>query len=171
MGRKKVRNLSRLARIALFHSCQISGYHLDLLPKDDKGAPVPVNGVYWSLSHKSDVVGAVAAPLPVGLDLEIIRPVNPLMMAKVADDREWDLLGEESLKNFFRLWTAKEATLKAVGRGIAGLAACKVAGIVDDGQMVLDVDGRCWTVDHYWFDDHVAALTVYDFQVNWSKVD
>jgi 4'-phosphopantetheinyl transferase len=167
-GRDKVRALSRLARLALTRSCAQSGLDLGSLPKDEKGAPLPVGGVHWSVTHKSAVVGGVAAPLPVGMDLETIRPVSDALLAKVADDEEWALCRGDRQKQFFRLWTAKEAVLKAVGEGIAALSRCRVAGIADDTRMTLVYDGQRWPVAHVWFGSHVAALTAQHFEVAWT---
>lgn len=169
-GREKVQTLSRLARLALTRSCAVSGLCLDRFPKDEKGVPQPVDGVYWSLSHKSDIVGGVAAPLPVGLDLETIRPVSDALLAKVAADDEWRLTWGERQKDFFRFWTAKEAVLKAVGKGFAGLSRCKVKEIADDTRMVLTYDGTPWPVAHFWFDGHVAALTCQHLAVSWTRI-
>jgi 4'-phosphopantetheinyl transferase len=143
---------------------------LETQPKDGKGVPLPVKGVHWSLTHKCDAVGAIAAPLPVGIDLEILRPVNPALFAKVADDKEWGLIGKRRLNHFFRLWTAKEAILKAVGRGISGLSHCKVVRVDDPTHMQLVYHGTQWTVEHFWFEGHVAALTAYDFYIRWNEV-
>lgn len=167
-GRDKVRTLSRLARSALMKSCEKSGLSLDRFPKSDKGVPLPVGGVHWSLAHKSDIVGGVAAPLPVGIDLETIRPVSDALLEKVAGADEWQLAGGERQKNFFRFWTAKEAVLKAVGRGLAGLSCCRAIEIHDDTRMTLTYNGVCWPVVHLWFDGHVAALTPHHFAVSWT---
>ena len=167
-GREKVVRLSQLARLALRRSCRISGLRLDTLPKDADGVPLPVDGVYWSLSHKSEVVGGVAAPMPVGIDLETLRPINAALMDRVADADEWHLVGDEqNEKTFFRFWTAKEAVLKAVGKGFAGLSRCRIAEVVDATRMVLTFDDRPWTVVHFWFDNHVAAITAHQFSVDW----
>jgi 4'-phosphopantetheinyl transferase len=167
-GRDKVVRLSQLARLALQRSCRISGLRLDTLPKDENGVPLPVDGVHWSLSHKSEVVGGVAAPLPVGFDLETLRPVNTALMDRVADAEEWRLVdGERQEKTFFRFWTAKEAVLKAEGKGFAGISRCRIAEIVDATRMVLTFDERPWPVTHFWFDEHVAAITSHHFTVDW----
>ena len=100
-GREKVRFLSRHARTALRISCEKSGLMLETLPKDDKGVPLPVDGVYWSLSHKAAVAGGVAASRPIGLDLETLRPVNDGLLAKVADNAEWCLAQGRKEKTFF----------------------------------------------------------------------
>ena len=168
-GRKKVQALSRLARLALMESCAKSGLDLETLPKDEKGVPLPVDGVYWSLTHKSDVVGGVGARLPVGMDLETIRPVNEGLFAKVARENEWQLANEmDRQAAFFRFWTAKEAVLKAVGQGIAGLSRCRIQAIVDDTRMALTYDHAHWTVEHFYFGGHVAAVTHHHFVVSWT---
>jgi 4'-phosphopantetheinyl transferase len=167
-GREKVNALSRLARSALMTSCEKSGLYLEAFPKNEKGVPLPVGGVHWSLTHKSDMVGGVASRLPVGMDLETIRPVNDALLAKVADDCEWQLADGDRQRVFFRFWTAKEAVLKAVGKGMAGLSRCRVVAIVDDTHMTLTYDETCWPVAHLWFDGHVAALTPHYLDVSWT---
>jgi 4'-phosphopantetheinyl transferase len=168
-GRDKVKALSRLARSALMKSCEKSGLHLGRFPKNQKGVPLPVGGVHWSLTHKSDMVGGVAAALPVGMDLETIRPVSEALLAKVANEDEWKLVGGNRRNNFFRFWTAKEAVLKAVGKGMVGLSNCRVAAVVDDTHMLLTYHESRWPVVHFWFDDHVAALTARHFSVSWTR--
>jgi 4'-phosphopantetheinyl transferase len=169
-GPDKVKTLSRLARLALRQSCAKSGLRLTGFPKDEKGVPLPVGGVHWSLTHKSDVVGGVAAPLPVGMDLETIRPVSDALLAKVANADEWRLVGGDCEQSFFRFWTAKEAVLKAVGKGIARLSHCRVVEIVDDTRMMLVYAKTRWPVVHFWFDGHVAALTPHHLQVAWTRI-
>lgn len=166
-GRPKVKALSRLARSALMKSCEKSGLYLSGFPKSETGVPLSVDGVHWSLTHKSAMVGGVASLSPVGLDLETIRPVNDALLAKVADEDEWRMADGDRQINFFRFWTAKEAVLKAVGTGIAGLSRCRVVEIVDHTRMTLAYRDTSWPVAHVWFDGHVAAVTPYDLTVSW----
>ncbi len=166
--RERVRALSRHARRAVAHSCDISGLRLDRFPKDADGVPLPVNGVYWSLSHKPSVVGGIAATVPVGIDLETVRPMRAGVMARTAEPAEWGLAGGRSLQAFFRFWTAKEAVLKAVGVGFAGMSRCRVVEITDDTHMRLTYDAQSWPVQHCWFGGHVAAVTARAFTVSWT---
>jgi 4'-phosphopantetheinyl transferase len=75
-GKERVAHLSALARRALSLSANKSGVSLDRLDKDEGGAPLPFEGVYWSVSHKETFVAGVAAPAPVGIDIERIRPCS-----------------------------------------------------------------------------------------------
>jgi 4'-phosphopantetheinyl transferase len=167
-GREKVRVLSHLARIALKQSCRKSGFHLARFPKNAQGVPLPLNGIHWSLSHKSAVVGAVAAPFAVGIDLETIRPVSDGLLARVAGEDEWKLARQDRQMTFFRFWTAKEAVLKAVGKGIAGLPRCRVVEIADDTHMALTYEDIKWQVVHFLLGGHVAAVTPCHFDVSWT---
>ncbi|PID40194.1 MAG: hypothetical protein CR984_04485 [Proteobacteria bacterium] len=167
-GREKVRFLSRHARAALRRSCQQIGVTLEALPKDDQGVPLPVNGVYWSLSHKSAIVGGVASRKPIGLDLETIRPVRDGLLDKVADETEWRLAGAKDERTFFRFWTAKESVLKAVGKGMAGLSYCRILAVMDDNHMILTYGNVQWPVAHCWFGNHVAAIASHHFLIDWS---
>jgi len=167
-GRQKVRSLSRYARAALKLSCEKSGLVLHALPKDAKGVPLPEGGVYWSLSHKTAIAGGVASPQPVGLDLETVRPVSRALLSKVADETEWRLADGKTERAFFRFWTAKEAVLKAVGKGMSGLSRCKVVNLFDEARMTLTYENTRWPVAHIWFDGHVAALASRQFDIAWT---
>jgi len=160
--------LSAFARKALGLSAKQSGLVLGPLEKDADGAPVPAAGIHWSISHKSTYVGGVVAPRPVGLDIERITACSAGLMKKVADAAEWDLSSDPSPKLFFRYWTAKEAVLKATGRGLRDLSRCRITAVIDDHHLRLAYSGKTWTVAHHYFDDHLASLTDPPGPVCWT---
>jgi len=162
--------LSRLARKALQMSADRSGLVLRRLEKGDNFAPVPENGVYWSLTHKSGWVGAVAAQQPVGIDLERIKPVRRRLFAKVAPQEDWDLLRGADENTFFRLWTAKEAVVKAEGVGWAGFSRCRVAAPETGGRLELVYQKRRYPIAFKCFDGHIAAITSRPERVQWQIV-
>lgn len=167
-GREKVRNLSQLARRALHHSADFGELLIDVLEKNESGAPLPSHGVHWSLTHKNTWVAAVAAPFAVGIDLETIRDVDTRLFQRVADETEWAVYGEPGRERFFYLWTAKEAVLKAVGRGIAGLEQCKFDTVVDHDTLRMRYEGTAWTVTHHWIGrDHLLAVTGKPETIEW----
>ena len=78
--------------------------------------------LHFSLSTSEDqLVIATCETGPVGVDVECMKPIDvPLMLPMVrheTDDVILDLDKAERLKAFFRLWTGKEAILKAIGTG------------------------------------------------------
>jgi 4'-phosphopantetheinyl transferase len=171
-GREKVAALRRSARAALAHSADLSKVTLGALEKDARGAPLPSNGVYWSLTHKERFVAAVTAPHPIGIDIEQLKPVNPALQQRLASEAEWALAPEITQALFFRYWTAKEAVLKAVGLGFAALSHCRIQAIVDTQQLVVAFKDSKWTVAQYWgTKDHVVAVTADHVDIQWHPID
>lgn len=98
--------------------------------------PATTNALHFSLSHSRKQIAIVVAEVPCGVDLEHPRGIDTLRIAtryfaaaEVAWLRE---LGEaERQRDFFRLWTLKEAAVKALGQGLAdnlGRLAFSLAG-------------------------------------------
>jgi 4'-phosphopantetheinyl transferase len=171
-GREKVAALGRYARQALTHSARLSGVQLGPLEKDDHGAPLPSNGIHWSLTHKERYVAAVSAPHSVGIDIERMRPVRQGMHQRLADDKEWALAPEITERLFFRFWTAKEAVLKAVGQGLTGLSRCRVEGIVDADHLILSFEDSKWTVAHFWgTKEHSVTITAHGHPIQWHLME
>jgi 4'-phosphopantetheinyl transferase len=135
-GEERVSRLSGLAREALQLSAGKSGIALGELLKDEDDVPIPFDGNYWSVSHKPRCVAAVVGKGKVGIDVEEIRPRTEDIFRLVASDGEWDLGGDRSWDTFFRIWTAKEAVLKAAGIGIGGLKKCRVVSLPDGPSMM-----------------------------------
>jgi len=167
--RDRVIYLSRHARRALKISAAESGVQIGELVKDDTGAPRPCGGIHWSISHKTRYVCGVAAPWPIGVDVERVRHFSEGLFQKTATEREWALadLESDSIRAFFRFWTAKEAVLKATGVGIKDLLQCRVDRIDDDTHLEIRYAGRNWLIEHFFFDDHVAAIVKRSFQIEW----
>jgi len=165
-GPQKVDRLSLLAREALMVSAEKSGVRLKELRQDKNGVPCPVDGIYWSLSHKSKYVAAVVSKNRVGIDIEEMKPRTESVFAYVAGDQEWEL-ADRSWDAFFRYWTAKEAALKVVGIGIAGLKTCRVASVPDENHIVLDYKGQLFLIEHLRYDNHIVSVVKDDNQIEW----
>lgn len=165
--RERVKALSRQARKALHLCARKTDIVVGELLKDDKGAPLPFDGNYWSLTHTLTFVGAVICTQATGIDVEAVKDVSKGVMRKTATEAEWRLTDEDPAVMFFRYWTAKEAVLKAVGIGIAGLSQCLVTAVPDDSHLRLKYEGRTYLVEHFFFDGHVASVVKDGFKVEW----
>jgi 4'-phosphopantetheinyl transferase len=165
-GKDKVDHLSQSAREALKLSAEKSGVTLGKLLKDEKGAPCPVNGNYWALSHKPEYVAAVVSKDKVGIDIEEIKPRDELLFARVATDKEWELK-EKSWDTLFRYWTAKEAILKVIGIGISGLKTCHIISVPDENHIALDYNGQFFLVEQVRYKNHIVSVLKGDNRIDW----
>ncbi|MFC4535366.1 4'-phosphopantetheinyl transferase family protein [Sphaerisporangium dianthi] len=122
-----------------------------LAPRDGPGArPLDFN-----LSHSGDVAlialwrgaGRVGVDVEHGSALVDYAAVARSMFPAVEADRVAAARGEDRADRFLRLWTAKEAYLKALGVGIARLRDV----VVRPGTVRLGADprstGRLWPLD------------------------
>ena len=167
-GREKVTVLRRVAREALHQSARYSGVTLGPLEKAENGAPLPSNGIHWSLTHKELDVAAVTAPHPIGIDIEKDRPVSEGLYNRLADSDEWALAPEVTQSLFYRYWTAKEAVLKAVGKGLTGLTHCGIVEILDDDRLELRYEQSIWRVTQLrTVENHLVAVTTDDVNIEW----
>lgn len=62
--------------------------------------------IHFNLSHSRGAAVCALSGAPVGVDVELLRPAPRRLAAGMTDEA------------FFRLWTAKEATVKLRGQGI-----------------------------------------------------
>ena len=160
--------LRSAAEEALAHSAACSQVALGPLVRQENGAPVPCNGLYWSLSYTQDYVAAVNAPYPVGIDMEKIAPVSNSLMQQIASEGEWALAPERTPALFYRYWTAKEAVLKAVGMGLAGLPNCRVQEIIDDTHLVMRYCSEQWQVSSLLeIYGYISSVTTRFFDPSW----
>jgi len=167
MGREKVSFLSRHARRALEISAQKRKIQLGDLEKNENGAPLPFNGNYWSVTHKTEYVGGVIARARIGIDLEKIRPVKEALYRKTARESEWGLSATDKMALFFRFWTSKESVLKASGTGIRDLLKCRIKRIIDDRHLVVNYKEYNWDVEHLYFNGHIASVVKNNVDVKW----
>lgn len=102
-----------LLRLALSRELGIRALPEVLREPDGKPFFPALPALHFNLSHSRG--GAVCAlhSLPVGIDIEKLRPAPRRLAQGMADEP------------FFRLWTAKEATVKREGKGIAALQSLR----------------------------------------------
>ena len=109
------------------------------------GASVP--GLHFNLSHARRAVAVAFASCPVGVDTERHRPCNRDRIAAGlfhARERRWIEGCVDREVAFFRLWTLKEALVKASGRGLTrAMAEVAWEGLEGD-RCEARWDGRRW---------------------------
>ncbi len=149
----------RFARKALLKCAEMCGAPRDGWKQNEARVPIPNGPFHWSISHKRTCAAAVIADSPVGIDIERIAPRKTDLFDEIASANEWDMFGERNWSAFFRIWTAKEATLKANGVGIGRLSDCRVVRYSAPGDALTTFNGKEWQIEFFEWMDHVSAVT------------
>ena len=88
---------------------------------DELGKPtVTTEGTYVSVSHSGAWAVCIAADVPVGVDVEVIRSTQEKFMRRVCSEAEMACIrpGDSGdCRRFWEVWTAKEALFKLMGKG------------------------------------------------------
>lgn len=79
--------------------------------------------IHFNLSHADGITACFVSDAECGIDCELIREYRPNVMKRVFSDSEQKMLmsapENERDMMFFRLWTLKEAYIKAIGIGLS----------------------------------------------------
>lgn len=77
-------------------------------------------GVFFNISHSGKWTVIALSDSEVGVDVQQIRPVDLRVAARFFTDSERELIENcgDGEKLFYRIWTIKEAYLKASGEGL-----------------------------------------------------
>ncbi len=114
---------------------------------------------FFNLSHSNDFVMLAISDTPVGCDIERLHKAilshhvfHPKELARLHSLPEGDTRNRE----FLRLWTAKEAFLKAIGTGIDANAATYDFSSKNSISLA---DGSVWTIEHQTIPDSPKYLS------------
>jgi len=116
-----------------------------------------------SLAHKDELaLCKVSAEVPVGVDIERIeaRPQSFAELAFTASELEWAGTDERD-ERLMRLWTAKEATGKALGTGIGDPRRFEMIEVTGERLLIRHLDRRgpdMW-IHTMRRDDYILAWT------------
>ena len=102
---------------------------------NENGKPYLDGGPFFSISHCKEAIAVAVSDEPVGIDIESIRHADDSLIERVMNENERSLIraksqGTEADRMFTRLWTQKEAIVKAQGTGI--LSFEQLQGLLDE---------------------------------------
>jgi 4'-phosphopantetheinyl transferase len=105
----------------------------------DKSKPMIPGDIDFNISHSGDMVCCVVSnEVKVGIDIELHRPVYGATMKKfLALNKK--AADENEIKEFFSIWTKKEAIIKAANYG----------SIYNMDNIILNQAGGYYQ-DHFW---------------------
>lgn len=134
---------------------------------DDSGKPQSFN-LYFNVSHsKGMVVFALNKKHQIGVDIELVRPVEEGLKRYIANDEEFAYINSE--EKFYEIWTSKESLSKCIGTGIKGKPSNIKALPIDGVKIIDDKPYRSKSVK---IDNYVISITLNDdedYQISIQK--
>ena len=122
----------------------------------------------FCISHKSEddktIVAVGFARQKFGLDLEILKPRNFAAASEFCfNDFERELLAaaDEKALVFYKIYTIKEALIKARSLGFYALARVGLARGADGEALALDERGRAWPYKSYILEGEILISLVF----------
>lgn len=100
---------------------------------NEHGKPYWENGPYFSISHCQQGIAVALDEQPIGIDIEAIRHADADLIERTMNEEE--RVGMDDRK-FTRLWTQKEAIVKAQGVGIMSFEQLQT--ILENGEWRLE---------------------------------
>ncbi|MCR4564116.1 MAG: 4'-phosphopantetheinyl transferase superfamily protein [Clostridiales bacterium] len=123
-GKKRTVFGEMLARKMICRNCNI-GEEKIVFKTSGTGKPYTKNAdICFNISHSDELVLCALNDTPVGVDIEKVRDINPMVIKHTCNEDELEYVYEngiskrETLKRFFEIWTFKEACFKYKGTGI-----------------------------------------------------
>lgn len=150
MRSTRARNRTLAGLWLLQQGAPIAGFRapeLSTLGRDKHGRPLLADGPAFNISHSDNLIAcAIGHQLSPGLDVEHIRPIDPARFRRVFTAAEIAAATHDQ-QHFFRLWTAREASVKATGRvGLTRMAGTQITGdqaLIDNETLHLQWPDLC----------------------------
>lgn len=143
-----------LIRTIIYQKFKIKNSNIDF-KVDAYGKPY-VPGLcefHFNISHSNKWIVCATDHMPIGIDIEFIRPVNFNIAKKLFAPEEYNSLllksDTERLSYFYDIWTLKESYVKAVGKGIMAIPLNSFYIKFVDGNIILE--SQLQPVSGYYF--------------------
>lgn len=107
------------------------------------GKPYAVSCAEFNISHSGDMVVCCVSDKCIGIDIEMIKPLNSSIIRKLCTEsdkryiygegclNETNEFSNEQLYRFYEVWTAKEAYFKCIGTGIKNLKSISFENLIE----------------------------------------
>ena len=109
-----------LVRVAICHFTELNMQQLEFAV-NPYGKPFLINDphIHFNISHAGYYVTCVVANEPVGIDIEIIKPIELRIAERFFTSEEVAyIMSSEHMKRFYEIWTKKESRIKLEGKGL-----------------------------------------------------
>ena len=108
----------------------------------------------FNISHSKGAVVFVKDNLPIGIDIEKIRPAEDNLIDYISSNEEKRYIKNEI--NFYEIWTNKESLTKAIGTGIRTKIK-EIPGLPING--VKEYEGKKYYCQTVKYKDYIITVT------------
>ena len=116
-------------------------------------------GFYHNLSHSGSRAVLAVSDGAVGIDIEPVREYSMKIVRRFFSEREQAYVSMNGAEGFFRIWTLKEAFMKATGEGISlGIDSFETVPEADDIKLIQYHDKNHWVYSEFCQDGYRAAV-------------
>ena len=116
--------------------------------------------IHYNISHADGIAAVKVSEFECGIDCERVRECDPRVMKRVCTQAEQAAIKSapenERALLFFRLWTLKEAYVKALGRGLS-FPMCQ-AEFAFEGDEILTALSGCSFSQYVVNDEFIVAV-------------
>lgn len=123
-------------------------------------------GVQFNLSHSGPYGVCAVSDAPVGVDVELIRPLRQDVAKRFFTETEQGWLARRPPKEFFCLWTRKESFSKALGKGLT--LPMQSFSVLDE---VLYREGIAWYFSSCPLEDGYLTVCAQEPEAVWVWVE
>jgi len=148
-----------IGRLLLIEGLKNYGFDSEILQKikyTPYGRPYLKKNIDFNIAHSEDmVICGISNKTKIGIDTELVRPIEIKDFKSQLRSEEWSgIMGKENIyKEFYSLWTKKEAVIKADGRGLF-IPLNKI--ILKDGYA--EAEGKKWNLINLNLNEYEACL-------------
>ena len=107
---------------------------------NEYGKPYIKGGLHFSISHCKAGIAVAVDEQPIGIDIEAIRHAEDDLIERVMNEEERKQIHND--RDFTRLWTQKEAIVKAQGVGLQSFEQLQGIRIQDSGFRTESVESE-----------------------------
>ncbi|OUA56147.1 4'-phosphopantetheinyl transferase family protein [Bacillus thuringiensis] len=112
-------------------------------------------GFHYNISHSGNRVVCVTDSKPIGIDIELIKPINLQIAQRFFTKEEYEFLTNQShndqLSCFYDFWTLKESFIKAIGRGLTVPLNSFNINMKNNNEISLDCN---FISESFWFNQY-----------------
>ena len=152
-----------LARYAICNRLGIKNNDL-VFGTNEYGKPILLgqNGIHFNISHSGNWVVCAVDDNTVGIDVEVIKPIDFKIAESFFSRNEYiSLINQQEdikLKYFYMIWTLKESYIKTEGKGLS-IQLNSFAIRIRNNDISVSVDGEIQ--EFHFYQSFLDSNTVY----------